>query len=130
MNNQYQDKYDEFLKNVFNLNFVFEVTKKCGYSTFITIYKNQTVIDLYSNIINHFGNIQINKLFFISPQNERIQIPISKQKISDFIRSHLVCNPSRLVPVYELPKQVIYKIYVDDDHCSEKQCSLVHYSNI
>jgi hypothetical protein len=127
MENLYQDKYDEFLRNVFNLNFVFEVTKCCGYSTFITAYKNQTIMDLYSNIVNHFGNIQIRELFFISPQNERIQIPISNQKLSDFIRSHIVCNPPRLVPVYNLPKPVIYKIYFDDGHCTEEHCSLVHY---
>jgi len=125
MDNHYQDKYDEFLRNTFNLNFVFEVTKCCGYSTFITVYKNQTIMDLYSNIMNHFGgNIQIHSLFFISPENARVIIPISNQPILDFVRSNIMCKPPSLVPIYHLPKPVIYKIYFDDGHCSKNNCSL------
>jgi hypothetical protein len=130
MDNHYQDKYDEFLHDTFNLKFVFEVTKCCGYSTFITVYKNQTIMDLYSNIIHHFGDIEIRKLFFITPQNEHIQIHISNQKLSDFVSSHVICNPIRLTPIYDLPKPVIYRLYFDDGHCSENHCSLVHYFNV
>ncbi len=130
MDNHYQDKYDEFLRNVHNLMFTFEVTKCCGYSTFVTVYKNQTIMDLYSNIINHFGgNIQIHNLFFISPENTRVMIPISNQTISDFVRSNIVCNPPRLVPIYDLPKPVIYRLHFDDGHCSENNCTTVHYAN-
>ena len=129
MDNHYQDKREEFLQNTFNLNFVFEVTKCCGYSTFITVYKNQTIIDLYSNIVHHFGNIQIIDLFFITPEGKRIKINISNQKLSDFVSSHVTCNPIRLVPIYDLPKPVIYKIYLDDGHCSQEHCCLIHYNN-
>jgi hypothetical protein len=129
MDNRYQDKYEEFIRNVNNIMFTFEVTKCCGYSTFVTIYKNQTLIDLYSNIIHHFGNIQIKQLYFISPENEHISIPISNQPVSEFVRSQIICNPIKLVPVYELPKPVIYKIFLNDGHCDENHCTTVHYMN-
>jgi hypothetical protein len=122
MDNHYQDKYDEFIRNTFNssLNFVFEVTKCCGYSTFISIYKQQTIIELYAKIIYHFGeNNKIKDLFFVSTQNERIQIPVSNQLLSDFVSSHICCNPARLVPIYDLPKPVIYRLYFDDGCCNE-----------
>ena len=45
MDNHYQDKYDEFTRNLHNNMFIFEVEKLCGYSTFVTIYKNQTIIE-------------------------------------------------------------------------------------
>ena len=127
MDNHYQDKYDEFTRNLHNNMFIFEVEKLCGYSTFVTIYKNQTIIELYSNIIHHFGFIEIKELFFITPQNQRINIHISRQTISEFIRDNILCNPVNLTPVYELPKPVIYKIFLNDGHCNEEHCTTSHY---
>lgn len=127
MDNHYQDKYDEYLRNVNNIMFTFEVTKCCGYSTFITVYKNQTLIELYSNIIHHFGNIQIRELYFISPQYERINIPISTQTVLEFVRDNITCSPIKLIPIYPLPKPVIYRLYLNDGYCSEEHCSTVHY---
>ena len=129
MDNQYQNKHDEFLRNINNLMFTFEVEKLCGYSTFITIYKNQTLIDLYSNIIHHFGNTEIKELFFITPQNERINIPISNKTVSDFVSSYIICNPIKLVPIYELPNPVIYRLFLNDEHCNKEHCTTVHYRN-
>jgi hypothetical protein len=129
MDNHYQDKFNEYIKHINDLMFTFEVTKCCGYSTFVTIYKHQTLIQLYSNIIQHFGNIEIRELYFISPQNERINIPISGQKVSDFVRTNIICNPIKLVPVYRLPRPIIYKLYINDGLCSEHYCTTVHYPN-
>lgn len=128
MENNYQDKLEEQLRNINNLMFTFEVAKCCGYSTFITVYKNQTLIDLFSNIIHHFGNLNIYELFFITPLNEKIQIPISNQTVSDFVKTNIICNPIKLCPLYSLPRPVIYKIYLDDRHCNEDHCSLIHYN--
>lgn len=130
MDNHYQDKYDEYLRNVHNLMFTFEVTKLCGYSTFITVYKNQSLIDLYYNIMRHFGNIQIRELYFISFQDERINIPVSTQPLSEFVRDNITCNPPKLIPIYNLPKPVIYRIFLDDGYCNQEHCSTVHYRQI
>lgn len=127
MENQYQDKFDEYISNVNYIMFTFEVTKCCGYSTFITVYKNQTLIDLYSNIIHHFGNIEVRELYFISLQEERITIPISNKTVSEFVRDNITCNPIKLIPIYDLPKPVIYRIFLDDGHCSQNNCTTVHY---
>jgi hypothetical protein len=129
MDNHYQDKYEEFQRNIHTLMFTFEVTKCCGYSTFVTVYKNQTLIDLYSNIIQHFGDIEIKHLYFISPENERISVPISTQTVSDFVRKNIICNPIKLVPIYELPKPVVYRLFLNDGHCDENHCTTVHYAN-
>jgi hypothetical protein len=126
MNNTYQNKYDEFLQNINNNMFTFEVEKCCGYSTFITVYKNQKLIDLYSNIIHHFGNIEIKELYFISPEGERINIQISNKTVSEFVSSHILCNPVKLVPIYELPKPVIYKLFLYDGYCEQLHCTNVH----
>ena len=129
MENHYQDKFEEYIRNMNNLKFTFEITKSCGYSSFITIYKNQTIIDLYSIIICHFGNIQIKDLYFLTPNNEHISIPISNQILSEFVRSNIICNPIKLFPIYDISKPVIYKLYFDDGYCSDHQCSTIHYHN-
>lgn len=130
MENSYQDKFTEYLRNVHNNMFTFEVTKCCGYSTFITVYKNQSLLDLYSNILHHFGNIQIKKLYFISPQGQQIDIPISNKTVSEFVQEHNTCNPIKLTPIYNLPLPVVYKLILDDtSNCSQEHCCTVHYMN-
>ena len=116
MDNQYQEKHNEFMRNIKNFMFIFEVTKCCGYSTFVPIYKNQTLIELYSNIIHHFGNIEVKELYFISKDNERVNIPISNQLVSAFIKDNIICNPVKLTPVYHLPNPIIYKLFLSDCH--------------
>ena len=112
MDNQYQEKHNDFMRNVNNVMFTFEVTKCCGYSTFVTIYKHQTLIELYSNIIHHFGNIEVKELYFVSINNEHITIPISKKLVSEFIKDNITCNPVKLIPVYKLPNPIIYKLFL------------------
>jgi hypothetical protein len=120
MDNQYQEKFNEYTHNMFNIMFVFEVTKCCGYSTFITIYKNQSLIDLYSIIMNHFGNIEIKELYFVSTEQQRINIPLSRQSVSEFVSLYVLCNPIRLAPIYPLPKPTIYRLFLNDGHCTQQ----------
>lgn len=119
MSHNYHDKFNEYIHNMHNIMFIFEVTKCCGYSTFITIYKNQTLLDLYSNIISHFGIIEIKELYFMSSEQERINVPISKQTITEFIRTNVICNPIKLVPVYALPIPTVYKLFMNDGRCTQ-----------
>ena len=119
MDNQYQEKLNEYTRNMFNIMFIFEVTKCCGYSTFITIYKNQSLIDLYSIIMNHFGIIEIKELYFISTEQQRINIPLSRQSVSEFVSSYVLCNPIRLAPIYPLPKPTIYRLILNDGKCTQ-----------
>ena len=119
MDNQYQEKLNEYTHNMFNIMFIFEVTKCCGYSTFITIYKNQSLIDLYSIIINHFGNIEIKELYFISTEQQRVNIPLSRQSVSEFVSSYVLSNPIRLAPIYPLPKPTIYRLILNDGKCTQ-----------
>ena len=41
MSDNYQHKINQYMNDIHNLMFTFEVTKCCGYSTFVTVYKNQ-----------------------------------------------------------------------------------------
>ena len=119
MDNQYKEKLNEYNRNMVNIMFIFEVTKCCGYSTFITIYKNQSLIDLYSIIMNHFGDIEIKELYFISTEQQRVNIPLSRQSVSEFVSSYVLCNPIKLAPIYPLPKPTIYRLILNDGKCTQ-----------
>ncbi len=125
MNNSYQDKMNEYLSNITNIMYTFEVTKCCGYSVFIPLYKNETLIDIYSRVSTHFGGTVIKELFFYAPSGERIKIPISKNSIENFVKDNTACNPMKLVSIYPLPNPVVYRLCFDDGHscntCSNNQ---------
>lgn len=118
MNNNYQDKLDEHIRNMNNVMFTFEVTKCCGYSTFITIYKQQTLLDLYRQILNHFQVLEIKELYFYAPSGERIKVPISNQSVNEFIQKCIMGNSVNLEPLYPLPRPVVYRLYLDDGNHS------------
>ena len=114
MDNAFQDKLDELIRNMTTLMFTFEVTKCCGYSTFITIYKEKTLLNLYEQIMDHFQILEIKELFFYSPSGERIRIPISKQTVHQFVQTCITGNSIKLEPIYALPRPVVYRLYLDD----------------
>ena len=66
MNNTYQDKLLEHLESVKNLMYTFEITKCCGYSTFVNIYKDESLADLYKKVAYHFGS-EVVELYFLNP---------------------------------------------------------------
>ena len=127
--NTYHNKLTEHLHHMNNIMYTFEITKCCGYSTFITLYKTETLFNLYSRILEHFDTIEIKDLFFYTPIGQRIHVPFSKMPISQFIRDNVTCKPIRLVPVYTLPSPVVYCLYMDDGHCNEGHCSNIVCSN-
>ena len=127
MANIYLTKYDEFQTNLSNRMFLFEVTKHCGYSTFVPVYKTQTLLDLYNNINHHFGS-DIGILYYISADDQEcIRVPLSYQTVADFVSSNITSEPVKLVPIYDYPLPVIYRLYLDDGRCHQSNCSTIHY---
>ena len=109
---KYVNTYNDFLRNIKNTMYTFEVTKSCGYSAFITVYKSQKMTDLYSNLLAHFQTTDIKELYFISTNNERIDLPMSEMPIKDFIKTNILCYPIKLIPTYPLPCPVVYTLYI------------------
>lgn len=123
MDNTFQDRLDEYINNMARLMFTFEITKCCGYSTFITIYKEKTLLNLYEQVIDHFQISEIKELFFYAPSGERIRIPISKQTVYQFVQAYINGNSVKLEPIYPLPRPVVYRLYLDDG------CTHIHHMN-
>ena len=118
MDNKYQDNLDAYIRNMNELMFTFEIIKNSDYqeevsSAFITIYKENTLLQLYEQVIDHFKVLEIKELFFYSPVGQRIKIPISKQTVNQFIKTG---NSTNLVSIYPSPIPAVYKLYLVCDY--------------
>lgn len=115
-NDSFNAKLQDFIDNMSNYRYIFEVTKVCGYSELFIIYKDNTLLDLYKNVSLQFNCHDIKKLYMKNSSTmEDINIPIT-EKIS--IRSFIV-EHNCFLPIYNLPSPTVYKIYFEDDSCHD-----------
>ena len=59
----FHKKLNEYLIETPGRMYIFEITKFCGYSTFIFMYKDETMLDLYNRISHHFSCNDIKGLY-------------------------------------------------------------------
>ena len=117
-NNNLNDYINNYVRN--NM-YIIELTKCCGYQTFITVYKDETLIDLYKRASMHIGTYEIKSLFIITPRNEKITVPISGiMTFRQFLMSQIMdSNNPNMIPIYPMPAHIVYRIYLDDGDCHE-----------
>jgi hypothetical protein len=116
----YNAKMAEFTSSIPKSLFVIEVSKFCGYSTFVLIYKNQTLLDLYKIISLHFECNNIKGLYLTKSTQHKIPLD-DNVKIRDYIMNITHSNPEIIKPFYDFPLPVVYKIFIDDGHCCTEQ---------
>jgi hypothetical protein len=115
------DKYNtlvaQHFKELPGRMFTFEVTKCCGYSTFVFLYREDNLLDLYSQIAKHFACCNLVSLYLLDQNGSKINIPFnSHTTLKDFILEHTQSNNRCLKPIYDIPLPVVYRIYIDDGH--------------
>jgi hypothetical protein len=115
---EFNAKFEQLCNGIPNNQYIFEVTKLCGHGQFLTMFKKQTLLDLYKIISLHYECKDIKKLFFINNcTNEKINIPITAEiTIRDFLFSHNSGSAQIIKPVYPVPCKIVYRIYFDDGH--------------
>jgi len=138
MDNTYQDKLTEYLTSIHNLMYTFEITKCCGYSTFVTMYKDETLADLYKKVSYHFGGADIVELYFLFKNSncdtQHVRLPLTNIPVFKFVRENIICTPQKLLPIYPVPNPVVYRLYLNDGyHCNhggEDATGVGHCQNI
>ena len=143
--NVYNKKINDFLNEIPGRLYIFEITKFCGYSTLIFMYKDETMIDLWNRVSHHFDCHNIKGLYIDSHLNnvnkannennticndntkcsccsdktgKYIPVPISSlKKVREFVYENIASDTRNLEPIYQLPLPVVYRIYLDDGHC-------------
>ena len=130
-------KMNEYIIEAPGRMYIVEITKLCGYSTFIFMYKDETLLELYNRVSHHFGckdikglyidnhlqqnvndNINVNDNNCCIKTSNMLHVPISSQvTMSQFVFENTAKIPRNLEPVYGIPFPVVYRIYLDDGHC-------------
>ena len=121
------DKYNDLLashiKELPGKMFTFEITKCCGYSTLIFLYKEDKLIDLYIQVAKHFGCKNIAGLYILGKDEKIINLPLnSNTTLNEFINDTRTNNK----PIYDVPLPVVYRIYFDDGYHEDH----VHKSSV
>ena len=115
---EFKNKMDQFTNSIPNNKYIFEVSKLCGYSEFVIINKDNSMLDLYKTISQQFACKDIKSLFLASDIN-RYSLPLTdivsvRQFITDAQKDG---NLRRFInPMYQLPAPVVYRVYLDDGH--------------
>ena len=110
-NNAYIHHQQKLFNSIINNQLIFQVTKCCDYSEWVTVFKKQTTYDLYKNVSLQFSGLNPLSLYGIHKDtNEKIIIPHDDTNIKDFIIRH--CDS--FIPIYPIPYNVVYRIYYDD----------------
>jgi len=143
--NDFYKRLNEYNIEIPGRMYIFEITKFCGYSTFVYMYKDETMTDLYNRISHHFHCKNIKGLYInnnvyknqindeqknnlnsnnqnhsccFNKNNTFIPVPISSlMTVKEFVFENTAKEPRNLEPIYPMPLPVVYRIYLDDGHC-------------
>ena len=112
----YNTKLTTYFNSITNMKYLFEITKCCGYSEFVSVYKDYTFLsDLYKNVHLQYHMNALNNLWIINNlSGERLLIP-NDGNIS--LKEFILNNNNYFIPIYPLPSKVVYRIYFDEGTC-------------
>ena len=67
-------KMHHFLRSIPNSRYIIEVSKFCGYSEFVLVFKNQTLLDLYKTVSLQFECNDIKGLYLTKSREHSIAL--------------------------------------------------------
>ena len=107
---KYNKKKSEFFGLTANYQYIFELTKCCGYGEWVAVYKDAPLSRLYENIYLQFGDLKPEKLYAVNEIGERLDIFCDE---GSSIRKLISDNSLFFRPIYPLPSCAVYRIYMN-----------------
>lgn len=104
----FHGKLNEYIIEAPGRMYIFEITKLCGYSTFVFMYKDETMLDLYNRVSHHFGCKDIKGLYIDNHlfkslndnKNKNMNINDNNTNNSNNNSNNNCCKkPDNLIPV-------------------------------
>ena len=111
---EYEKKKDDFLRLTTNYQFVFEITKCCGYGEWVSVFKNNPLDSIYDNVGKQFTSSYVYKLFVLNNNGDKLVIP---RDGTETINNFILKNRSFFTPIYPLPTHVIYRLFLEETEC-------------
>jgi len=118
LNIKYDEKKNDFLRIMYEYQYIFEIKKCCGYSEWLSVYKTNTLENLYSNVLTQFhtNNKNTIHLYLLNDNGEKKKIENSPIQLKEYINN----NKSFFKPIYPIGYWIIYQIYLDDGCCHKE----------
>ena len=104
----FHGKLNEYIIEAPGRMYIFEITKLCGYSTFVFMYRDETLLDLYNRVSHHFGSKDIKGLYIDNHlfkslndnKNKNMNINDNNTNNSNNNSNNNCCKkPDNLIPV-------------------------------
>ena len=119
LSEEYSVKCGLMLSRIPDKMYVFEITKKCGYSEFVLVYKDSPVSDLFTIASNQFST-NVNCLYFMNPETKQHYHISNTNQVSmrELITSFQKNTEmqSFIEPIYKnVECLVVYRLFYDDD---------------
>ena len=124
LSEEYSEKYALMLNRIPDKMYVFEITKKCGYSEFVLVYKDSLVSDLFKTVSNQFATT-VNCLYFMNPETKQHYHisntnPVSMRELITSFQKNTEMQ-SFIEPIYKnVDFLVVYRLFYDD--CLPDSC--------
>jgi hypothetical protein len=114
----FAESKERFFKSIFNQHYLLQITKCCDHFEWIPILKTYTCLDLYRYLRTFFENPKVLRLFAKDEFGNKLEISESDCTMKQLIFT----NGNFFKPVYPLPHQVVYRIFIDDGHTHDDKC--------
>jgi len=117
--NSIEEKKIQYWNDLPAKKYILEITKCCGYSTWVTVYKRRTIDDLYQCVQDTF-EMEPEKNFSLYLLHQETKIPKRLEKTDPRSLREIFTdseNAKFLIPIYPVPAPIIYRVYLDDGNC-------------
>jgi hypothetical protein len=118
LSNDYSSKFASMIMRIPNTMYIFEVTKNCGYSEFVLVYKDFSIADLIKTVSIQFQDSTINSLCYKNPETDERRTISSTDSgtIREMITQFQNDETINLKPVYQnMEFFVVYRLYILDE---------------
>jgi hypothetical protein len=107
--NRYKQKFDDFIRNTFDRNYMFEVKKCCcDYTEFVSIEKDASLREFYEKLRKTFVGTRVETIYMVNKLGDVAYLhDVCDVKVRDVISS----RPG-FSPIYPISANVVYKLQI------------------
>lgn len=118
----YDERIYDYIKNMADTKYILEITKFCGYSHLMVVYKEDSLLDLYIDISKQMWCDNILGLFaLINTDTQSNSLNIKKIPLTANTSLRQFIANNNLKPIYSIDKPTVYRVFIDIGETQEKK---------
>lgn len=114
-NNQYHEKLEEYIGFAEKNMYIFQVIYSDTRSSFIFMYKQETIVDLYNKILFHIGCDDIKGICYYTQSGECMRLNYRPTlSLVDLIQRVAPENNADLEVISSPPNPKVYRLFLEE----------------